>query len=151
MPNPKSTAAHKRDGTLRGDRHGDRMDGQYSAGSPKKTSRVPQNARWIWDLVIGFSPDAAKSPLDAVMLESLCRWWAKWDAYDKRLGEAIPGDKEEYKLVMLAVAAWKQCDKIATRFGLSMADRSRLKMPQVESEKHEDPLANLRLLGAKAS
>jgi glucose-6-phosphate 1-dehydrogenase len=127
------------------------MDGQYSAGSPKKTSRVPQNARWIWDLVIGFSPEAAKSPLDAVMLESLCRWWAKWDAYDRRLDETIPGDKEEYKVAMLAVAAWKQCDKIASRFGLSMADRARLKVAPSKPKDDSDPLDALKLVGAKAS
>lgn len=147
MPAPKPLAQHRRDGTIRRDRHGDRAEEAFERGRPKPTARVPQDARWLWKLVVAKVPEGQLSPLDSMNLEALCRWWSRWNYFDGRLKNEV-GQNDEYKTAMLAVAAWKQVEKIAMRYGLSSLDRTRLKAPAVE-DKQEDPLEALKLIGAK--
>jgi hypothetical protein len=144
----KSVAEHKRDRTYRRDRHANRDEAGAVHGKPKMPRRVPSSARWIWRLVVASYPAESLSPLDSVALEGLCRWWARWHTFDSRL-DTEPGSKAEYLNAMLAVASWKQVEKLAVRFGMSVLDRCRLRTPPVKAKDETDPLEQLKLVGAQ--
>jgi phage terminase small subunit len=140
---PKSIAEHKRNGTYRADRHGDRDDAAVAHGKPRMPRRVPKSSRWIWRLVVASYPVESLSRLDEVTLEALCVWWARWQTFNARL-DVEPGSKAEYLNAMLAVASWKQVDKLAMRFGMSVLDRARLRTAPKANSEPDDPLTRLR-------
>jgi hypothetical protein len=131
---PKSTAELKLHGNYREDRHGDRCDESMAIGEPQKPDDLEEIESWAWDIVIGGLLPAAKAQIDAPLLIGLCRWYARWCEYDRRMRA---GEGDEYKNLVMAATAWKAFERCASRFGMSPADRAKLKLPASEKKADE--------------
>jgi hypothetical protein len=133
----KPTAQHKVDGTYNSTRHGKRIDGAFQVGKPAKPSTLQGRASEAWDLIVEGTPDSVLCLVDALSLEAASRWFAKWDQWMTNIEESPGGYKEQ----ILAGHAWNQFQTIASKFGLTPADRAKIKAPDGPSE--EDPLVSL--------
>lgn len=92
-------------------------------GVPIKPSGMDPIAELLWDEVVPTLADLGiATGLDTQWLTDMCRWYS---AYDR----SMAGYEREMdpKLMRAASIAWTNCDKIASRFGLTPADRTRLK------------------------
>lgn len=136
---PKSTALHKAQGTFQPCRHGDRVDEILAVGEPTKPNDLDDDATWLWDLVCGSLPETARSILDTPLLLAMCEWWSLYRRYARR---AQKGEGNEYNTLLMTVNAFKQFDGCASRFGLTPADRVRLKI-QAPPLVPDDPLAQM--------
>ena len=125
----KPISDHYLHGTYRRDRHGDRVDGAIAPGPPVKPADLPADASELWDSILGTLPSDAIASVDYAALTACCRWYGVMLA-NLRLLEAGTGDA--YKLTTLAAIASKQFATFAQRFGLTPADRAKLRLPATE-------------------
>jgi P27 family predicted phage terminase small subunit len=139
-PKPKPTEQHKLHGTFRSDRHGpadhpiDKLD-----GIPKMPPGMPSQAIKLWKVLV---PQLIKVKtaveLDSTEIAAMCRWWAQYNELMSRVESEAPYDDEsdirQWRLEKRAKAAWNAFDSIASRFGLTPADRARLRSDTKESK-----------------
>ena len=144
----KPTAKHKLEGTFRPDRHGDRGDLLLDLpGSPQMPGGLNDDARELWLRVVTQLTRAKVAvEIDSSQLEAMCRWWARYLENERHACEFAhdieAGDVYEKR----AKRAWDAFDKVAARFGLTPADRAKLKLPQDNSAK-TDPLKEFGIVG----
>ncbi len=135
MPTPrKSLEQHIKDGTYRRDRHGPRPE--EIARTPVSERVVPANperpedltgvAGEVWDKLIGLLGEAVHDR-DRPLLAELCRWWAELKRVQTALAESAPGEKGYNQLLIAGGICSDKLDKLASRFGLTPADRAKLK------------------------
>jgi phage terminase small subunit len=129
---PKPTASLKLHGTYREDRHAERADAAPPHGAPVKPSDLGEIESALWDQVV---PDLTRRQLvgasETAELVSLCELWG---LYRKTyaLARVTPTDKE----VRCAVTAyWTAFDRVASKFGLTSADKANIKAPKPEGPK----------------
>lgn len=134
---PKPTAQHKVEGTYNSTRHKARIDGTFETGKPAKPESLSGRASLCWDLIVAGTPDSVLCLVDGLSLEAAARWFAKWDEWMTNI-EQNPGG---YKGQILAGHAWNQFQTIASKFGLTPADRAKIKAPDGPGE--DDPLVSL--------
>lgn len=145
---PKPVAKHKLEGTFRSDRHGDRGDLLLDLpGSPQMPAGLGDDARELWVRVVTQLTRAKVAvEIDSSQLEAMCRWWARYLENERHACEFAhdieAGDVYEKR----AKRAWDAFDKVAARFGLTPADRAKLKLPQDNSAK-TDPLKEFGIVG----
>lgn len=125
----KSIAEHQLHGTYRRDRHGDRADGASAPGSPIKPADLPADAAELWESILGSLPTAAVASVDYAALTGCCRWYSVMLA---NLRQLDAGTGDAYKLTTLASIASKQFATFAQRFGLTPADRAKLRLLATE-------------------
>lgn len=142
---PKPTAQHKIEGTYNSTRHKDRIDDVFEQGVPEKPSTLKGRASEAWDLITSGTPDAILCLVDQLSLEAAARWFAKWDQWMTNIEETPGGYKEQ----ILAGHAWNQFQTIASKFGLTPADRAKIKAP--EGQKEDDPLVEMLKQRAKSN
>jgi P27 family predicted phage terminase small subunit len=144
----KPTAKHKLDGTFRKDRHGDRADvGMDLPGQPIMPAGLSDDARELWVRVVGqLTRSKVAVEIDTSQLEAMCRWWARYLENERHACEFShdieAGDMYEKR----AKRAWDAFDKVASRFGLTPADRAKLKLPEDKNQK-TDPLKEFGIVG----
>jgi len=117
--NRKSTRQHNRDGTFRPDRHAG--DVAKADGVPIKPPDLTGRAGELWDSLEPQLVQWGAGEIDSIMLADMCRWWAE----SRSLHEA--GD------VRKALAAYRAFASIASKYGLTIADRERLDLTVGES------------------
>jgi P27 family predicted phage terminase small subunit len=117
-------------GTYRRDRDGDLAERVVVLGEPKKPEDLPPEASAFWEqwvprlVELGIAKD-----VDAPALEQMCFWWAR----SKELRQVLQKisravlTKEYFRTQVLAAQADKSFNNIASRFGLTPADRTRLR------------------------
>jgi phage terminase small subunit len=134
---PKSTAEHKRNGTYTPSRHGHRQDEMVSTGASRRPAWVKTpHAKWLWDHVSKALADGVLTSADTPIFAAACRWWDLWRGFDARIGN---GEDDEYRMTILAVTAWKQCDGCLTKMGLSPTQRTKLQLlASAEAEPDDD-------------
>lgn len=146
-PKPKSAAEHKLHGTFRSDRHGpaehpiDNLDGE-----PKMPPGMPKQAQKLWKVIL---PQLVKArnavEIDSTELAAMCRWWAIYNDLMTRVEAEKPYDENtdviQWRLEKRARAAWQSFDSIACRFGMTPADRSRLRS-ETPATRIADPLSH---------
>lgn len=146
---PKTIARHKRDGTYRRDRHGDRVDdSDFEGDLPERPADLSVDELSVWELVLGTSPDGVLRAIDESELIGCCWWYGEYCKAMRCMRPMKATAKAYYRLANLAAIAWKHFAAAASRFGMTPADRARLKMTKAD-EKQEDPLEALKLIGAK--
>jgi phage terminase small subunit len=148
---PKTTAQHKRDGTFRADRHGDRLDADEFGGSlPHECPAHLTNsyAREIWELVIQSSPPDVLQAIDETHLAGCCWWGGEFHRIADELDNTEPTEPAYYRLQCSAAMAWKHYAAASSRFGMTPIDRARLKVSP-KAEESADPLSTLSMIGAK--
>jgi len=137
----KLTEAHKAAGSYREDRHGGGLDALIGSSLPRKPQGLDGDASEFWDLVVSALPSEAMSVLDTALLYQLARWHSVWLWNDEVL-RMDPSDRDAMKA---ALSASQQCFRIASQFGLTPADRAKIKSGDRKAD--DDPLmllANLK-------
>lgn len=145
---PKPTALHKLHGTYREDRHGERADSEEElfTGIPDKPHDLGPDADLLWDHVIG-QLKAAKvvTGIDSASLEAMCRWWGRYKELDRRIVKESHDDDLCETLELRARRSWLAFDRISSRFGMTPADRAKLKT--APPEERVNPLAEFGIVG----
>lgn len=93
------------------------------------------------------SPEGVLRSIDTSELVGLCHWYGEWGRIMGLMRETRITDKKYFRLATLAAIAWKHFAAAASRFGMTPADRAKLKLAPSES-KQDDPLESLKLIGA---
>lgn len=146
---PKSKSRHKRDGTFRADRHASLVDDRdFDGDLPERPADLSVDELAVWELVVGSSPDGVLRAIDQTELTGCCWWYGEYSKAMRAMRPMEVTDTEYYRLSQLAAIAWKHFAAAASRFGMTPADRSRLKVAVTE-RKQEDPLEALKLIGAR--
>ncbi len=122
----KPTAELKLMGNYDKRRHANRADETLAIGMPRKPEGMSAQEAWLWDTVVDTMPAAALSSLDTATLIGLCWWWGEW----RRLTAAIEdGGCDAYRASCMAASAWKQFSGMASKFGMSPVDRTKIQLP----------------------
>ena len=132
-------------GTVRHHRHGDPEAYFRPDGEPEKPELIADDefASEMWDRIVpDLSSSGVAAEIDWAELTCLCEWWSRYRAVTVILKQKTPEDEGYYRLQILAGAAWKNFSNIASRFGLTPADRSRLGMVGGKKESEQDKLAS---------
>ena len=137
---PKSTAEHLRDGTYNPTRHKDRQDIRLADGAPEKPRGLSPLADKLWDAVLTGRPAEFQAGCDFAALAGMCRWFSEWHEV-MRSAEDETEFKVKYTKLCAASVCWKQFTAAGAKFGLTPADRCKLKA--VENLSDVDPLAIL--------
>jgi len=128
----KPVADHLRDGTYRPGRHGPVPDPEPAADPPAKPEDLGGEAGAFWDRVVGLLGPVLR-PADAPQLVQMAKWWARWAEVEVALaggGEippSVPGTIQHTRLINAASTCSANFDRVASRFGLTPADRARLR------------------------
>lgn len=145
---PKPTNQHKRDRTFRVDRHGARVrDEQFAGDLPERPADLSADEVAVWELVVGTSPDGVLRAIDESELTGCCWWYGEYCKAMRAMRPMKVTAKAYYRIANLAAIAWKHFAAAASRFGMTPADRAKLKMTPPEKQ-DEDPLDALGLIGA---
>lgn len=141
----KSIAQHRADGTYREDRHGERAAIEDALdGKLERPKHLDGEAKKHWDLVVAQLKDASiAKAIDQVSLLAMCEAWALYRKCYPLLMDN-PFDKDLRITTYTALDRWNY---FAQRFGLTPADRSKLK---VESEEEAvDPFEHFMSQGGR--
>ena len=125
------------DGTFRQDRDGPAPAGPL--GEPAKPPFLSPIAADLWDLVVpGLVAQGVAGERDTPALVSMCEWWSLYRVNMDRLYQTAGGQARKVPLAgkparalqIGAAEASRQFQALAARFGLTPADRARLKTPE---------------------
>lgn len=145
----KPTDAHKRDGTYKKSRHGNRVpDSDFAEATDLNCpDDLSGHASEAWLRIIGVLPKERLKQADAELLAGMCHWLGEFS----KIREAMRGmevtSQNYYKLTILAQMTWKAFKDCAGSFGMTPSDRARLKFV-VEQKVEDDALETLKLIGA---
>lgn len=145
----KPTGQHKIDGTFRKDRHGDRIDAHQDFFSvPSKPKELRDDGAKLWD-TLSQQLTSAKivSKLDEPALAAMCMWWQRYLDIHRAMESLHIADDEADVLEKRANRAWKAFEGIAMRFGMTPADRAKLKQADTKDESDDNPLRSLNIVG----
>lgn len=144
----KPTAKHKLDGTFREDRHGGRGDASIALpGTPEMPVGLGDDARELWLQVVAQLMQAKiVVQIDSSQLEAMCRWWARYMENERHACEYAHDIEAGEIYERRAKRAWDAFDKVASRFGLTPADRAKLKVAG-PTENKTDPLKEFGIVG----
>lgn len=141
----KITSEHKRDGTFRPDRNGNRLDAMPMTGKlPLPPEILGEHGKILWFDVCSQLPEDALAKIDAFQLQGMCEWWQQW----REIQEAIKAcsdvlDPSYYKLNQMSAVVWKHFAAASSRFGMTPYDRSKIKVDKTEQD-DGDPLTALK-------
>lgn len=123
-PLPEST--HRLRGTFRADRHAGSSEPKFE-GQPTPGD-LEGDALKAWELIVPplIEAHVAKAA-DEAMLRSACRWYVQFSQAMRKAESPETADGARYKLLILASVCWKQFVNVAIKYGLTPADRQRLK------------------------
>ncbi len=124
----KPTQSLKLHGGYRSDRHGDRDQEPQLSGDPVPPFKLVGDANLLWESVVPRLV-AAKiaTEADSETLAMMCEWYRKFRKLQKALDKMAVTNKDHYKLMIQMQMASNCFDKLAARFGMTPADRSRVK------------------------
>lgn len=124
----KPVAAKILDGSFRADRDGDPSTLVLPGGTPQPPPDLAGEALAFWHKVVpGLVATRIAAACDTPSLAMMCEWWARYRTYARRLDEA-PADKNTYQLMLQVGIATTNFDRLASRFGLTPADRNKLRV-----------------------
>lgn len=143
----KPTAQHRLEGTFRGDRHEGRGDEAIELPRDiKRPAGLKGEAKKLWDqLNRDLGRAGVLASVDAAQLEAMCRWWGRYKELEQKATETMYDIDESDIYERRARRAWDAFDKIAGRFGMTPADRAKLK--QSPKESGSDPMAEFGIVG----
>jgi len=122
-------------------------DRDFDGDLPERPSDLSVDELAVWDLVVNTSPEGVLRAIDESELTGCCWWYGEFCKAMRAMRPMKATQKAYYRLSNLAAIAWKHFAAAASRFGMTPADRARLKLtPQAKPD--EDPLDKLGLIGA---
>jgi phage terminase small subunit len=117
------------DGTWRKDRDGDPSKKIPATGDPVCPKHVRGEALAFWKAnVPGLIASGVAKACDAPELAMMCEWHARYQKFSRVLGRMKGTDKRLYQVTVMLGIATQNFDKIAARFGLTPADRAKLRI-----------------------
>lgn len=145
---PKTTAAHKRDGTARKVRHADIVpESSFADATREAPVELSAEAALIWHATIAALPSDQIKQADVNQLAGMCHWYAEFQKVNAAAAEFEVFDPAYYRLMTLAAIAWKHFAAASSRFGMTPVDRARMKIA-IETKTEDDALESLKLVGA---
>lgn len=140
------TSKLKLTGAYRNDRHGDRGEPTHAPGVPSMPSVLTGYAAKEWDRIIGALDSSMLTKADRAMLAAYCVAVSQWRESQEiidRDGLLLPGHNGSLRrnpALMIQKQAMEVIVSVSARFGLTPADRARMKLGE---KKGDDPLADL--------
>jgi len=134
---PKPTAAHKRDGTYKRTRHGNRTDAPQTSSLPGPPEHFGRDAVLLWCRVVDSLPQETFGEQDFAGLQAACEWWDQYCRLRDSLASLDAAiDPKGYSSVFnCVVKASQRFESLMARFGLSPVDRARLRLaPKEEAD-----------------
>lgn len=125
----KSIAEHKANGTYRPGKHGIEPQAEEPAEPAESIERpadLGEDAARAWDELVQLLAGVIRRR-DIPALKELARWTARSDRIAAELDKLKPGDKEFKALLVAAGIATDKVSDLTKRFGISPADRAKLK------------------------
>jgi P27 family predicted phage terminase small subunit len=124
----KPDELHVLEGTFRADRHGDPAVSVVADGQPTPPAHLRGDALAFWgEVVPGLVAAGVAKERDAAELAMMCEWWARYRRFSRLLDKMKNADKRLYQVTVQVGIAWTNFDRIACRFGLTPADRAKLR------------------------
>lgn len=139
---PKPATLHMRQGTYKPGRH---QIQPVAGGELVRPTGLGQYGLWLWNRVIDFVEQAGAGECDTECLAGMCRWYQQYRRIYAVLEKLRPDDPAHRELLYSGAAAWRQFVDMASRFGLTPADRAKLKHGIEET-----PSTLERMLGNRA-
>jgi phage terminase small subunit len=121
----KPVEKHVRDGTYRADRHGPKPDADEQTAPPVKPEDLDEDTAECWDRLVKLLRGIVRDR-DSTMLAELCWQWAELQRIKAVLGVMVPGEKGYNALLVAAGICTDKLDRLASRFGLTPADRAKI-------------------------
>lgn len=121
----KHAKKHHLDGTYRPDRHDDRADGVAVVGKCEPTRKLNAVGKKEFDRVLAAYPAGTLGASDSEALTQYAEWVQRMDAI---VAKERSGELPINATMKLAGDASKHCLHFAVRFGLTPADRGKVKL-----------------------
>jgi len=139
---PKPATLHMRQGTYKPGRH---QVQPLAGGELVRPTGLGQYGLWLWNRVEDFVLQAGAGECDTECLAGMCRWYQQYRRINASLEKMRPDDSRHRELLYSAATAWRAFVDMASRFGLTPADRAKLKHGVEETRCTLD-----RMLGGRA-
>lgn len=125
----KPIEQHKAQGSFRPDRHGPDRSAMKADGRPVKPRGLSKAESWAWRFIVNdLDRLTVARRLDTPALTALCVWWARYTENAAELAKHLPTDPAYYRLLIQMQMCWKTFDALASKFGLSPSDRTRIRL-----------------------
>lgn len=122
----KPTTQHLLEGTLHTTRHAGRIHEPKFNDKPIRPKGMSREAQTLWDAIV--PPLAEKGiavAVDSPALEAMCEAWAEYKVAKGLRTKTLEDKARQGRMINNARRAWVE---IASRFGLTPADRARLEI-----------------------
>lgn len=144
----KPTEQHKAQGSFREDRHGPDRTAMKADGRPVKPRGLSKAESWAWGFIVrDLDRLTVARRLDTPALTALCAWWARYAENAAELAKHKPTDPSYYRVLIQCQMCWKTFDSLASKFGLSPGDRTRIKLEDGIQYTPETPPQSKRPMG----
>lgn len=101
---------------------------------PIKPTGMERGQSKVWDQLFPLISRVAREG-DAPLLADLCFWWNELRKIKAEISKMKPSDKRYNQRITGAAIIQDKVDKIACRFGLTPADRTRLRVEMAGPQK----------------
>ena len=135
----KLTAQHIAEGTYRADRHGERVELAIGSSKPRPMLLLGKDEQELWDMVTGGLPEHVLHEIESPTLTMLVALWSQW----KRLWELWQADPLDRELRKSTLEIGAQAQRMFSQFGMSPADRSRIKAAQEKKKSPADAIKEM--------
>ena len=128
MARPRKPSALKiLEGTHRKDRDGAADAEPQPTGVPQKPSGLKEHASKLWDdLIPQLTALGVATSVDGPALGEMCQWFDRYIRWGEALDKMGIRAKTHYRLTVQVSMASKRFQSIASRFGLTPADRTKI-------------------------
>jgi phage terminase small subunit len=120
-----------RQGTYQPSRQGSQP---FAIGDVVKPTDLGKWGSTLWDQVIDFAEHAGAGECDTECMAGMCRWYNEYRRIVSKMLKVSPANKLHHSLLYGAATAWRQFTDMASRFGLTPADRAKLKHGAEETQ-----------------
>ncbi len=122
-------------GTYQACRDGPLAEQVRPGGTPTIPEGLHDDAKAFWNAVVpGLVAMGVATAVDSFELGEMCKWWERYQRFGKQLDELLddagPSAPGAFRVLANAGNAWERFDRIASKFGLTPADRSKLRVEQ---------------------
>ena len=135
----KPVAAKILAGTFRADRDGPPSSQVGAGGAPEAPARLSGEALALWGRVVpGLAASGVARSCDSEALAMMCEWWGRYRRFSEALDRALDAGESTYQLTLQVGIATTNFDRLAARFGLTPADRAKLRVDAAAAPRRVD-------------
>ena len=122
-------------GAFRHDRHGERENEPQLTGVPCAPEWLDAVGRELWErLVPQLTSSGIAKAADTESLAALCEWWSTW----RTAHAAIATSENKHVAINQSAKAWQQFSTLASKFGLSPVDRTKIAVEPKDDNKETE-------------